>query len=85
MKISRRKFVQSTILAGTAQMIFPGVSFGMGSPDAYFGLNSFITANPDAVFIMHTNVDKKTNSTAILEAGLKFVEAVKVQKIVVAR
>jgi len=49
----------------------------MGQPlGQYFCLNPLIDSNPDAVFIMLTNVDNKLNATAIKEAGLAFGRSV---------
>ena len=72
MKFTRRKFVQASILAGAGQMLFPFKSIGSVRASSYFGLNPFILQNPDAVFIMQTNVDAKTSSEAIRQAGLHF-------------
>jgi hypothetical protein len=40
------------------------------------GVHPFIQDNPDAVFIMRTDVDVKTNSAAMLDAGLNFGRSV---------
>jgi len=40
------------------------------------GVHPFIQDNPDAVFIMRTNVDVKTNSAAMKENGLSFGRSV---------
>ncbi len=42
----------------------------------YFTVHPFIEQNPDAVFIMKTNVDVKTNSEAVKQAGLAFGQSV---------
>lgn len=42
----------------------------------YFALHPFIEQNEDAVFVMQTNVDVKTNAEAIKQAGLQFAQSV---------
>jgi len=46
----------------------------------FFGVHSFIESHPDAVFIMKTDVDVKTNSPAKLSAGLDFARSVFIPK-----
>jgi len=41
-----------------------------------FCVHPFVQDNPDAVFIMKTNVDIKTNAAAMKNAGLKFADSV---------
>ncbi len=76
MTVSRRKFVQSSMLVGAAFMLDSFKGFNKRKSSTLFGLNSFITDNPDAVFIMKTNVDVKTNAAAINAAGLAFGRSV---------
>lgn len=76
MKINRRKFVQASAAAGAGLMISPTKAFGKPSEYTHFGLNPFILDNPDAVFIMQTNVDTKTNGPEIKSAGLDFGRSV---------
>ncbi|MBI3586427.1 MAG: DUF362 domain-containing protein [Ignavibacteriales bacterium] len=80
--VSRRAFLKAASLAGTAIIINPSSIFGRhkvhSSP--YFGLNSFIENNPDAVFIMRTNVDVKTNAAAIKSAGALLTKNIFVSK-----
>jgi len=40
------------------------------------GVHPFIQDNPDAVFIMRTQVDSKTNATALKDVGLNFGKSV---------
>ncbi len=47
-----------------------------GSLSALFSVHPFILQNPDAVFIMKTNVDVKTNSPGLKSAGLDFGRSV---------
>ncbi|MCE5248654.1 DUF362 domain-containing protein [bacterium] len=42
----------------------------------FFGVHPFVEKHPEAVFIMHTKVDDKTNSEAKLNAGLDFSRSV---------
>jgi hypothetical protein len=44
--------------------------------DSLLGVNPFIHDHPDAVFIMRTQVDEKTNSAAMKDAGLSFGRSV---------
>ena len=76
MPINRRRFVQSSLLAGAGLMISPARSLSMRNASSFFRINPFILQNPEAVFIMQTNVDLKTNSSAIKEAGLSFGRSV---------
>ena len=75
MPINRRKFVQSTFLAGAGLMVSPARSLNLRKV-SLFGINPFILQNPEAVFVMQTNVDLKTNSSAIKAAGLNFGRSV---------
>lgn len=76
MRINRRQFVQTSMLAGAGLMLNPFKSFGNPKAYTHFGLNPFILQNPDAVFIMRTNVDIKTNSAAKKGMGLDFGRSV---------
>ena len=76
MSINRRQFVQSSLIAGAGLMMYPFKSFSNTKVSSYFGVHPFILQNPDAVFIMKTNVDLKTNSAAIKGVGLDFGRSV---------
>jgi len=76
MPINRRRFVQSSLLAGAGLLVSPARSLSLRNAYSLFGINPFILQNPEAVFVMQTNVDQKTNSSAIKEAGLKFGRSV---------
>ena len=39
-------------------------------PSGYFGVHPFVEQHPEAVFIMRSHVDRKTNSAACKEVGL---------------
>ncbi|HCA78274.1 MAG TPA: hypothetical protein DEP53_00925 [Bacteroidetes bacterium] len=66
---SRRQFLSTlSVTSGLVMFDLRGLirsRFRAG----YFGLNEFIENNPDAVFVLRTNVDSKTNSTAIKDVG----------------
>ncbi len=76
MTITRRQFVHSSLLAGAGLCSRPGKNKLAGSKSSLFGIHPFILQNPDAVFIMKTNVDYKTNSAALKSAGLGFGRSV---------
>lgn len=46
------------------------------SSDLLIGVHPFIIDNPDAVFIMKTDVDVKTNASAIKQVGINFGRSV---------
>ena len=76
MPINRRLFIQSSLLAGASLFISPARTFSMKKASSLFGVHPFVLQNPDAVFIMRTNINLKTNSSAIKEAGLDFGRSV---------
>ena len=71
---SRRKFLKQA--GGAILLPFMGSQLLGRSRAAYFAVHGFIENNPDAVFIMKTNVDNKTNASAIKQAGLDFAGSV---------
>jgi uncharacterized protein (DUF362 family) len=68
---SRREFLRLASLAGSVAALKTNILFAGTRTSKYFGLNEFIESHPDAVFILKTGVDTKTNSSAILDAGYK--------------
>ena len=66
---SRREFLRLASIVGGVAALKTDVLFAGLRTTQYFGLNAFIENNPDAVFILKTNVDAKTNSSAILDVG----------------
>jgi hypothetical protein len=76
MIINRRQFVQTSLFVGTGMMIDPFKKFLNPKASSFFGVHPFILQNPEAVFIMRTDVDMKTNSSAIKAAGLDFGRSV---------
>jgi hypothetical protein len=76
--ISRRSFLEilgagSATLALTPSSVFSGIQ---SKTSSYFRVHPFVDSHPNAVFIMRTNVDVKTNSVAVKQAGLTFGQSV---------
>src|SRR5512136_1154215 len=69
---SRRDFLKSSpLLCGSVGFMSPASIFAAASkPSGYFGVHPFVEQHPEAVFIMRTHVDYKTNSEACKRAGL---------------
>src|ERR1039458_5309433 len=69
---SRRSFLKSSsLLCGSLGFISPASIFAAGSkPSGYFGVHPFVEQHPEAVFILRTHVDYKTNSDACKRVGL---------------
>jgi len=78
MRLDRRSFIRSIALAGSGLVLNPMkvMSKQAGIAGNRFCVHPFVQNNPDAVFIMKTNVDVKTNASAMKEAGLKFADSV---------
>ena len=72
--LTRRSFLKSLAASGVTLGLAPGDIFADARKTTvdYFGVHPFIEANPLAVFLMRTNVDAKTNSAAVKQAGLQF-------------
>ena len=72
MKLDRRSFIRSIALAGSGLMLNPMkvMSKHAGAAGKLFCVHPFIQGNPDAVFIMKTNVDVKTNAKDALIKNL---------------
>ena len=79
---NRREFLKTASLTGGLGAIKPIESLAsrFQTSSGFFGVHSFIENNPEAVFIMRTNVDVKTNSQAKIQAGLAFGRSVLVPK-----
>jgi uncharacterized protein (DUF362 family) len=67
--LSRRDFLKSLSVIGSALVFNYRDLLSKNIQDQYFGLNEFIENNPDAVFILRTNVDSKTAASAIKDVG----------------
>jgi hypothetical protein len=80
--LDRRQFLRTAALAAGGAAVLPIRALGSRyqTSSGYFGLHEFIEGNADAVFIMKTNVEKKTDSAAIKEAGLVFARSVIIPK-----
>jgi hypothetical protein len=76
MFINRRRFVQTSLLASAGLIMSPARAFSIKNASSLFGIHPFILQNPNAVFVMQTNINLKTNSFAIKEAGLSFGRSV---------
>ncbi len=69
---TRREFLRVASLAGSAVALKTDTLFAGARVTQYFGLNEFVENHPEAVFILKSNVDAKTNSSAILDVGHQF-------------
>jgi len=79
--LNRRDFIKSVSTAGAMGLVRPmSVLSSDKKTSGYFGVHSFVENHPEAVFIMRTDVDVKTNAQAMKNAGLKFGRSVFVQK-----
>ncbi len=66
---SRRQFLRTLSITGGILMLDARRALGSNFSSKYFGLNEFIEDNPDAVFVLRTNVDSKTDGSAIKAVG----------------
>jgi len=78
MRLDRRSFIRSTAITGSGLIFNPLHALDRQhiKADSLIGVHPFIFDNEDAVFIMHTDVDVKTNASAIKQAGLSFGRSV---------
>ena len=69
---SRRDFLtSSSLLCGSVGFSGPPSVFSaVSKPPGYFGVHPFVERHPEAVFIMRTHVDRKTDSGACKRVGL---------------
>ncbi|MDP2982265.1 MAG: DUF362 domain-containing protein [Candidatus Latescibacter sp.] len=75
--LTRRSFIKMTAAAGGMAMVNPvTVLAKRQQPVGFFSAHPFIEEHPEAVFIIKTTVDKKTNGDAIKQAGLDFSKSV---------
>ena len=76
--LDRRTFLKIAAAAGGSAALNPMTALASRYQDStgYFGVHSFIQNNPNAVFIMRTNVDVKTNSEACKSTGTSFGRSV---------
>ncbi len=77
MLFTRRSFIKASTtgltLALGSKPIFGNI---LKKTTNYYGVHPFVDAHPDAVFIMKTSVDVKTNADAKLQVGLDFGRSV---------
>lgn len=80
--MDRRKFFKTTAISAAGLSLAPkDVLLANNKIDtSFFGVHQFIEENPEAVFIMRTDVDKKTNSSKIHNIGTQFAKSVLVPK-----
>lgn len=82
--IHRRTFLKTAVPAGIAALLkpvkIPGIQSQYKDSAKYFGVHSFIENHPEAVFIMRTDVDVKTNHDAVKNAGEVFGQSIFVPK-----
>jgi hypothetical protein len=76
--IKRRDFLKTAALAGGIGAVKPIESLASRyqASTGFFGVHPFVENNPEAVFIMKTNVDVKTNYDGIRNAALDFTRSV---------
>ncbi len=79
---NRRNFIKTTALAAPLGMLKPVDVFAARSrkTTGYFGVHPFVEEHPEAVFIMFTDVDVKTNAKANKKEGEKFAHEVIIPK-----
>ena len=78
MTLNRRSFIRSSALTASGLVLSPLSALDRQNitAESLIGVHPFIFDNKDAVFIMKTDVDVKTNASAIKEAGLSFGRSV---------
>ena len=76
--ISRRSFITAAAAAGAYGLAIPfNLAAARRQMSArHFTVHPFIERHPEAVFVMRTSVDVKTNSPAKVAAGLRFAQSV---------
>ena len=76
--ISRRSFITAAAAAGAYGLAKPfNLAAARQQTSArHFTVHPFIERHPEAVFVMRTSVDVKTNSPAKVAAGLRFAQSV---------
>ena len=80
--LSRRNFLKTTALAANLGMVRPVTVFAERArkTTGYFGVHPFVEEHPEAVFIMFTDVDVKTNAEANKREGERFAGEVIIPK-----
>lgn len=67
--VTRREFLKATALGAGAVILDHRRILASSPVTEYFGLNDFVESHPEAVFVLLTGVDVKTNTAAINQAG----------------
>lgn len=80
--INRRNFIKTAALAANMGMLNPCYVYAARTrkTTGYFGVHPFVEEHPEAVFIMFTDVDVKTNSEANKKEGERFANEVIIPK-----
>ena len=80
--LNRRHFMKTAALAAAAGAAKPVDVFAARTrkTTGYFGVHPFVEQHPEAVFIMFTDVDVKTNAEANKREGLKFAGEILIPK-----
>lgn len=78
--MDRRKFFKTSAISAAGLSLVPKDMLAGKVDTTHFGVHQFIEENPEAVFIMRTDVDVKTNSAKIYEIGTAFAKSVLVPK-----
>jgi len=76
MNVSRRDFLRMSSMGTGMAASAPLWAVPSRTPRQYFGLHSFIEANPKAVFIRRTHVPHKMDSAAKMEEGLRLAREI---------
>ncbi len=79
---NRRDFMKMSALTACAGVAGPIQVYAAGTREStgFFGAHPFVDEHPDAVFIMFTHVDVKTNADANRNEGMRFAREVIVPK-----
>ncbi len=76
--LTRRNFIKTAVALGAGSMVKPvrAIAQRRQTSSEHFGVHPFIERHPEAVFIMRTDVDVKTNSEAKKTIGTGFARSV---------
>ena len=80
--LNRRNFIKTTALGASMGILHPIEVFAARTrkTTGYFGVHPFVEDHPEAVFIMFTNVDVKTNADANKREGHRFANEIIIPK-----
>ena len=76
--LNRRDFIKTTAALGSLELLRPirTLCSRYQTSSGHFGVHPFVEEHPEAVFIMRTDVDVKTNSAEKKKTGLNFTRSV---------